>query len=463
MKSYDSCCLHARSPDDMRRLIHIIRALFLRDRLFMLLAVASILHATAFFLPWLGVLPAVFTALSALLAIVDAWLIFRIEKGVDARRRTPERLSNGDENPVELQFANSYSFPVRLEIIDELPEQFQRRDFLLHTRLAAGGQRNLTYKLRPVKRGVYSFGTLNVFVRSPLGLVERRYRFEQGRDVPVYPSFLQMRRYQLMTINDRLSNVGIKRVRRLGHSMEFEQIRDYVQGDDIRTINWKATARRAQMMVNGYTDERSQQVYCLIDKGRTMRMPFDGMSLLDHAINAAVVLSNVALVKQDKAGILTFSEEIGQFLPASSRAAQMGSILELMHHQKTRFLESDYERLYAFVRRRITQRSLLMLFTNFESLSGLQRQLPYLRRIAVDHLLIIVFFENPLLKERVEKPASTVEEIYHRTIAARFDQEKRQIVRELRQHGIGSILTPPAALTVQTVNAYLELKARQAI
>jgi uncharacterized protein (DUF58 family) len=104
-----------------------------------------------------------------------------------------------------------------------------------------------------------------------------------------------------------------------------------------------------------------------------------------------------------------------------------------------------------------------MLFTNFESLSGLQRQLPYLRRIAVDHLLIIVFFENPLLKEKIEKPANTVEEVYHRTIAARFDQEKRQIVRELRQHGIGSILTPPAELTVQSVNAYLEIKARQAI
>ena len=463
MKSYVNCYPHERFPVDMRRLIDFFRALYLRDRLFMLLAAASILHVTSFFLPWLGVLPAVFTALSAMLCILDAMLIFRLEKGIDAHRRTPERLSNGDENPVELQFASSYLFPVKLEIIDELPEQFQRRDFLLQTRLEARGQGTLSYTIRPVRRGVYAFGALNIFVRSPLGLVERRYRFDQGRNVPVYPSFLQMRRYQMMAINDRLSNVGIKRVRRLGHSMEFEQIRDYVQGDDIRTINWKATARRAQMMVNGYTDERSQQVYCLIDKGRTMRMPFDGMSLLDHAINAAVVLSNVALVKQDKAGILTFSEAIGQFLPASSRAAQMGSILELMHHQKTRFLESDYERLYAFVRRRITQRSLIMLFTNFESLSGLQRQLPYLRRIAVDHLLIIVFFENPLLKEKIEKPANTVEEVYHRTIAARFDQEKRQIVRELRQHGIGSILTPPAELTVQSVNAYLEIKARQAI
>ena len=447
----------------MHRFIGIIRALWLRDRLFMLLAAASILHVTAFFLPWLGVLPSVFTAASALLAFVDVWLLNVLDHGISARRITPERLSNGDENPVQIELISHYAFPVSLELVDELPEQFQRRDFLMHARLPARGEASLSYSLRPVKRGVYAFGKLNVFVRSPLGLVERRYRFDQGRNVPVYPAFLQMRRYQLMAINDRLSQVGIKRVRKLGHSMEFEQVRDYVQGDDIRTINWKATARRGQMMVNGYTDERSQQVYCLIDKGRTMRMPFDGMSLLDHAINASVVLSNVALVKQDKAGILTFSEDIGQFLPAASRASQMGAILEVLHHQKTRFLESDYERLYAFVRRRISQRSLVMLFTNFESLSGLRRQLPYLRRIAVDHLLMVVFFENPMLKEKVEASTRTVEEVYHRTIAARFDQEKRQVVRELARHGIGSILTPPSELTVQTVNSYLELKARQAI
>jgi uncharacterized protein (DUF58 family) len=447
----------------MQQIIGIFRALYLRDRLFMLLAAASLLHVTAFFMPWLGILPSVFTGAAALLAIVDAWLVFSLGNGIDATRRTPERFSNGDDNPVELDIVSRYPFPVTLELVDELPEQFQRRDFLMHARLEARGETRLRYTLRPVKRGIYTFGALNVFVRSPLGLVERRYRCSQGRSVPVYPSFLQMRRYQLMAINDRLSQVGIKRVRKLGHSMEFEQVRDYVKGDDIRTINWKATARRGQMMVNGYTEERSQQVYCLIDKGRTMRMPFDGMSLLDHAINASVVLSNVALVKQDKAGILTFSEDIGQFLPASSRIAQMGAILEVLHHQKTRFLESDYERLYTFVRKRISQRSLIMLFTNFESLGGLRRQLPYLRRIAVDHLLMVVFFENPMLKERVEAPAQTVEEVYHRTIAARFDQEKRQIVRELRLHGIGSILTPPSELTVQAVNSYLEIKARQAI
>ena len=133
-------------------------------------------------------------------------------------------------------------------------------------------------------------------------------------------------------------------------------------------------------MVNNYTDERSQQVYCIIDKGRVMKMPFEGMTLLDYAINATLILSRVALLKQDRAGIVTFSETIGQVLPADRRAAQMNNILETLYDQKTQFGESDYEKLlcaypYPYHAREV----LIVLFTNFESLPGLQRHLPYIR------------------------------------------------------------------------------------
>lgn len=216
-------------------------------------------------------------------------------------------------------------------------------------------------------------------------------------------------------------------------------------------------------MINNYTDERSQQVYCIIDKGRVMKMPFEGMTLLDYAINATLILSKVALIKQDRAGILTFAESIGNFLPASRNAAQMGSILETLYNQQTRFLESSYEKLYALIRTRITQRSLVILFTNFESLSGLQRQLPYIRSIARNHLVVVVFFENTELRQLTESTADTVEALYIKTIAEKFVYEKKMIVKELQQHGIFTILTAPKNLTVDTVNKYLELKARQAI
>src|SRR3712207_1783676 len=137
-----------------------------------------------------------------------------------------------------------------------------------------------------------------------------------------------------MAISNRLTEAGVKKVRRLGHSMEFEQVKEYVSGDDYRTLNWKATARRGNLMVNNFTDEKSQPIYCVIDKGRAMKMPFEGMSLLDYAINASLVLSNVALLKQDKAGLVTFSEQAGAFLQANRTPTQMQAILEVLYNQK---------------------------------------------------------------------------------------------------------------------------------
>jgi uncharacterized protein (DUF58 family) len=440
-----------------------IGSLYLRPRLFAGISAVCILFVLSFFLPWLGVVPALAGILLLVLFLLDYLLLFGRRRGIQAARKTPERLSNGDENEILINLESGYPFPVSVDIIDEIPFQFQERNLVFHAPLPAAGQRTVRYTLRPVKRGEYDFGRLNLYVSGPIGFVQRRFRFGASQMVPVYPSFLQMRRFQLMAISNRLSEIGVKKIRRIGHSMEFEQIKDYVKGDDMRTLNWKATARKGQLMVNSYTEEKSQQVYCVIDKSRGMKMPFRGLSLMDYAINASLVLSNVALLKQDKAGVVTYAEEISAFLPANRQATQMQRILDLLYRQKTRYLEADYEKLYSLLRNRITQRSLVVLFTNFESLTALHRQLVYLRRIARHHLLLVVFFENTELRDRMKQPAENLEEVYVQTIAAKFAYEKKLIVRELQQHGILSIFTAPENLTVNTVNKYLELKARQSI
>jgi uncharacterized protein (DUF58 family) len=437
--------------------------LFFSRLVYVSLSACSLLFLFRFFLSWLGNIPTIATGTVILLILLDYFALFLNRQGVFATRTNAERFSNGDENPVRLDVQNFYPFAVKVEVIDEVPAQFQRRDIVFDANIKARSSTIIQYGLRPVKRGEYVFGDINVYVITPLSLVKRRFRFKVPGIVPVYPSYLQMRKYQLMAISNRLSEVGVKKIRRVGHSMEFEQIKEYVTGDDYRTLNWKATARKGQLMVNHYTDEKSQQIYCVIDKGRIMKMPFDGLSLLDYAINASLVLSNVALLKQDKAGLITFSEQIGTFLAAEKKPTQMQAILESLHNQKTRYLESDFEKLYSSIRTKITQRSLLVLFTNFESLSGLRRQLAFLRSIARHHLLLVVFFENTELKKLLEKEAADIEDIYVKTVAERFALEKRRIVKELQQYGIISILTAPENVTVNTVNKYLELKARQAI
>jgi len=437
--------------------------LFLGNRLFAGIVLCVFLFLFSFFLPWLGDLPYIFFGILIALLVLDFVLLYNTRRGVFLSRDLPERLSNGDENELSIYVENFYAFPVTIGVIDEIPFQFQKRDLYFRSQLKPGMHKNITYSLRPAKRGEYVFGQVRLYVQSPLGLLVRRSSFGSEATVPVYPSFLQLRKYELMAISNRLTEIGIKKIRRIGHSMEFDQVKNYVAGDDYRTINWKATARKGDLMVNSFTDEKAQHVYCLIDKSRVMKMPFEGMSLLDYAINASLVLLNVALLKEDKAGLITIGEKIGSIVPADRRPMQLGKIMEVLYKEKTRYLETNMEALHVTVRSVLNQRSLLVFFTNFETMSALQRQLPYLKRMARFHLLLIVFFENTELKSITEAPAKDVEGIYIKTIAGKFAYEKRLMVKELASHGILSILTPPENLTVNVVNRYLAIKSQQKI
>ena len=253
---------------------------------------------------------------------------------------------------------------------------------------------------------------------------------------------------------------GLKKIRRIGHTLEFEQIKDYVSGDDVRNINWKATAKKNDLMVNQYQDEKSQPVYSVIDTGRVMKMPFNQLSLLDYAINATLVISNIVLKKQDKAGMFTFSRKVENQIVAKQRRSQMNLILETLYNINTDFAESDFSRLYVDIKRRIKSRSLLLLYTNFETLDALHRQLPYLQAIAKTHLLVVIFFENTELAAMAKEPAETTRAIFQKTIAEKFIYEKKLIANELKKYGIQAILTAPENLTINTINKYLEIKAR---
>ena len=208
---------------------------------------------------------------------------------------------------------------------------------------------------------------------------------------------MQLKKFDLMAMAYR-NEYGIKKIRRIGQTMEFEQIKNYVLGDDIRNINWKATAKKNQLMINQYQDEKSQPIYSIIDKGRVMKMPFNGLSLLDYAINYTLVMSNITIKKHDKAGMFCFSKKIENRVVAERRSNQMNLILETLYNVKTDFKESDFSKLYSDLKHNIKQRSLLFLYTNFETLDGLDRQLAYLQGIAKNHVLVVILFVKPLIK-----------------------------------------------------------------
>lgn len=398
----------------------------------------------------------------AVSALVDGVMLYRI-RGIRAFRQCATRFSNGDENTVNIRVESSYPHPVAVEVVDEIPFAFQLRNIDFRMRLQANEGRTITYHLRPTRRGIYSFGRIRVFVAGRMGLLSRRYTCDAPLDVKVYPSYLMLHRYELLAISDNLTELGIKRIRRVGHHTEFEQIKEYVKGDDYRTINWKASARRHELMVNVYQDERSQQIYNVIDKGRIMQQAFRGMTLLDYAINASLVLSYVVMRKEDKAGLVTFNEHFDTFIPASPTArTNAGVIGEPLQ-------PADYfwgDRLFLIVRTFEQARQQTQSFGavyQFSGIGSLNRQLAYLQQLNRQHRLLVIFFEDAALKEYVATPARDTEGYYRHVIAEKFVFEKRLIVSTLKQHGISSVLTTPENLSVDVINKYLEMKSRSQI
>lgn len=404
----------------------------------------------------------VFSAVTLIL-VCFLWPSIKRSGTTTARRNCSDRFSNGDENEVRITVENRYPIPVHVDIIDELPDIFQRRDVRFPVDLKRGEKREIVYRLRPVRRGVYNFGRIRLFITSPLGLVTTRVTDGQPQEVKVYPSYLMLNQYELLAAHHNLTELGIKRVRRLGHHTEFEHIKEYVRGDDYRTINWKASARRHQIMVNTYQDERSQQVYSVIDKGRIMQSAFRGMTLLDYAINASLVLSYVALRREDKVGLATFSNHFETFLPASQQAGQMQQLLESLYRQATDFGESDYSALSVHLNKHITKRSLLILYTNFDSVVGMERQLEALKFLSSRHVVLAVFFENASLTAFAERKPRHLSDYFDQTLADKFIAEKQHVVNLLQRHGIYALLTAPERLSVDVINRYLEMKARHVI
>ena len=440
-------------------MVHFFKSLYLHQRFFVIVFTLAAGFLFSYWIPWLYPVLWILTILFLLIAMADIVVLFK-SSGIAAERILPVKFSNSDENEVEILLRNLYSFKTQVEVIDEIPVQFQKRDFSYLTELPSGMSTSFNYSLRPVERGEYFFGSLNVFASTPLKLVKRRKKFGKEQMVKVYPSFIQMKKFDFLAIDRKISQPGLKKIRKIGHTMEFEQIKDYVAGDDVRSINWKATAKQGGLMVNQYQDERSQPVYSVIDTGRTMKMPFNHLKLLDYAINSALAFSNIALKKKDKAGLITFSSKMEKILPASSKKAHLNLLLETLYNVNTRYRDSDFGLLYTHLNRRLAQRSLLLLYTNFEHLSALHRQMPYLLALSKKHLLVVIFFENTELENFISSNAEKVPDIFNQTIAEQFSYDKRLMAKELQKHGIQTILTRPEDLTVNTINKYLEIKKR---
>jgi uncharacterized protein (DUF58 family) len=440
-------------------MLRFIRSLYLSYRFFIVLLIAAITMAVGFVWPVFFLAGQGLMVLLAAILSVEIFILFPKKKPVSAKRNVMNPLSMGDDNKVSITVTNHYGFPIHIDVYDNPPYQLQLRNMHFMDVLGSGEAKRFTYVIHPNERGEYFFSDIFIYVSALTHFLQRKVVLHERETVASYPSILQMKKFELKVFA-KTAVTGIKKIRRLGHNNEFEQIKNYVQGDDIRTVNWKATSRRNELMVNQYQDERAQHVYSVIDKSRSMRMPFNELTLLDYAINSTLAFSNICLLKGDRVGLMTFSDKLGTKIAAERNANQLRRIMELLYRQKTRFLEANFEMLYHGIRNHVKGRSLIMLYTNIESEYALKRNLHLLKRINQLHVLVVIFFENTEIEKTAQMEPRHVSDIYLKTFAEKYKMDKKKIALELRKNAIQTVLTTPEKLSIDTINKYLELKAR---
>ena len=441
----------------------IIKNIYLTRWFFALFSTNILLYVVAYSFPTFLFIANVVLASLFGLTMLDVLLVFSNRNPISVERKVVNRLNLGDENPVHLTVINNTAQPVNFSLIEGYPVEMQDRSTVMKGLLGPQAEKTFNYIFVPKRRGQYEFRDVFLILRSMFFLASRKIELPLKEIIHVYPSVLQMKKYELLVFQQQKTSLGIKKIRRLGNNSEFEQIKNYVQGDELKTINWKATSRRNELMVNQYQEEKSQNIYCIIDKSRNMQMEFEGLSMLDYSINSTLVFSNIALKKGDKAGLITYSDKIGTMLAAERSGGQMRRIHEALYNQQTHYKEGNYELLYQSIRRTVKSRSLLVLFTNFETEFSMRRAIPMLRRLNQKHVLVVVFFENSDLQELAYRPSTTLQEVYQSAVAERMISIKSRIAQELRQNGIQTVLTLPNELSINTINKYLELKAKGAV
>lgn len=397
-----------------------------------------------------------------LLAGADLWLgrrdIARIE------REPPRIFSVGRANLVRLHVISSAGHPLSVQVDDDCSPELVSEGLPTTVVVPATGHRLLTYHVRPSRRGLYELGDHHLRWPTPLGLWQRQRRIAAHHPVRVYPDLHAVRTYEMLA-RQSLENRLVRTVRLRGGENEFEALRDYQRDDDYRAIDWKATARRQKLIAREYQQERNQSVLCMLDCGRLMTSESHGLSQLDHALNAVLMLAHVATRAGDQVGLLAFDARVRAFLPPQGgrRAAQR--VIAASYDIHAELVESDFEAAYGYLSRRLRKRSLVVLFTEVIDDVSARQVVRTVRGLGPRHLGLCVLFRDESLDAMAE-PADAdgggrAAELYQRAAAAEAISWRDHLVRELQEAGALVLHVSPRKMTPALINRYLRIKAER--
>jgi uncharacterized protein (DUF58 family) len=363
-------------------------------------------------------------------------------------------------HPVTLTVSNRSARTLEVSVRDDVPEGCSGAPGEFVLRLPPRSRSIAKYELRPGRRGAFRLENVYLRVASRMKLWQRYLTFSEAHDLHVYPDMRQLREYALLARSNRLSLLGVRRTRRIGQDNEFERLRDYTLDDNYKHIEWRSTARRGKLTVKDFQANQSQRVIFLVDCGRMMTATSQNLSLLDHALNAALMLSYVALRRGDAVGMLCFADGIERYVPPRSGMKQMNRLLHGSFDRFARMVESRYDDAFVYLRTHCPKRSLVVLLTNVVDEVNANQVSQYLTSLVRRHLPLAVLLRDRTVFDAAYAEPLGDDALYRAAAANEIVAWRAGVIADLEMAGVLSLDVFPDQLTVPLVNRYLEIKAR---
>lgn len=391
------------------------------------------------------------------LALLDLLRSPRLS-AVEVERVMPPFLSLAAWNTVGWDVRNASSRSLALAFTDDVPEGIIAEPAVVRSRLPARARASLRYQARPQARGLYEFGDIHVRCATQLGLLIRQQCVPMRTAVKVYPNVQNLRRYELALQRHRMQALGLRRAAERGQCYLFECLRDYLPGDELRNIAWKATARRGRLIVREFGAERSQNILVMLDCGRLMTTQADGVSRLDYAINATILLTYAAMKEGDSLGLLGFSDEIEAYVPPARGEGALRRVNEALYRLEPRVRESNYDQACRFLALRHRKRSLIVIFTDVIDRVASGSLLAHIARFARHHRPLCVTLRNRELERRVAAAPSSADVCFVKAVAIKTQKERDLALERMRKEGVDVLDVDPVDLTPAVLSRYLALK-----
>ena len=410
-----------------------------------------------------GNIAVIVTTAVILLAVVADAIALPAASDIAIERTLPPSVGIGDHIEGEYVVRSRWGMSLRARLEDDMPLGVSGGAVTHDLDLPAHGSTQLAVPLSGAVRGRFALGPIALRVRTRFGLMARRLRWEPEDSILVTPSVSSVRRFRLLAIQHRLYDAGVRAVRRQGEGRSFASLREYVVGDDPRHIDWKATARRAKTITREYTVEQSQTVFCLIDAGRSMTQLAGAFTRFEHALSAALVLTDVAASAGDRVGVLVFDDEVRSFVPAQRGQAALRAVRNALVPVQATLTEPDYATAFRFLAVRQRRRALMVFFTDVIDARASRALIAHVARSAARHLVVLVALRNDAI-DVAAQPASTNEQtLYESAAAEELIAARTEAIERMRAAGVTVLDVSPASMTAAVVNRYLEIKARGAL